>query len=393
MKPLNYVILLLCVLQLAGCQQKEVPADLKEQLDSIAAEMVPQSAESIVDVELMMSGGGVITAKGETDLPAAKSAIIELLEKSGIEYADSITVMPDPAVVDKPWGLITVSVCNIRTRPSHAAEQSTQALMGTPVRILNKRGGWHLVQMPDSYIGWVRNTVVEMTHDEMVAWRGSDRVIYLGHTGVISDSRGETVSDVTFGAILVKNGTRGDKWTVILPDGRTGEVNKSESAIFKTWAESVSIEPQRLISFARLFMGTPYLWGGTSTKGVDCSGYTKLIYYFGGIIMTRDASAQFRYGDEVSIEKPVESLAPGDLLYFGSNNDGKKDITHTGIYMGDTEFIHATAGPGMVIVNSFDSTRTNYSAYLLGILQGARRVTTFTEGKGLERVSQHSWYF
>lgn len=109
--------------------------------------------------------------------------------------------------------------------------------------------------------------------------------------------------------------------------------------------------------------------------------------------MTRDASAQFRYGDEVSIEKPLESLVPGDLLYFGSDKDGKKNITHTGMYTGDTEFIHATAGPGMVIVNSFDSTRTNYSAYLLEILQGARRVTTFTEGKGLERVSQHSWYF
>jgi cell wall-associated NlpC family hydrolase len=210
---------------------------------------------------------------------------------------------------------------------------------------------------------------------------------------VITDSRGETVSDVSFGAILVKNGTRGDKWTVVLPDGRTGEVKKSEAAELRNWAESVDIEPQRLIRFARSFMGTPYLWGGTSTKGVDCSGYTKMIYYYGGVIMTRDASAQFRYGDEVSIEKPWESLAPGDLLYFGSIRDGRKNITHTGMYIGDTEFIHATAGPGMVIINSFDSTRTNYSAYLLEILQGARRVTTFTEGKGLERVSQHNWYF
>jgi hypothetical protein len=392
MKPLNYLVLLLCIFQLAGCQQKEVPAELQEQLDCIAAEMVPQSAESIVDIDLVMSDGGVITAKGETDLPAAKSAIIEMLEKAGVEYADSITVMPDPAVVDKPWGLIPASVCNIRSRPAHAAEQSTQALMGTPVRILNKRGGWHLVRMPDSYIGWVRNTVVELTDDEMASWKASDRVIYLGHTGVITDSRGETVSDVTFGAILVKNGTRGDKWAVILPDGRTGELLKSETADLRAWAESAVIEPQGLIRFARSFMGTPYLWGGTSTKGVDCSGFTKMIYYYGGVIMTRDASSQFRYGEEVSIEEPLASLAPGDLLYFGSEQDGKKNITHTGMYIGDTEFIHAS-GSGMVIINSFDSTRTNYSAYLLEILQGARRVTTFTQGKGLERVSQHSWYF
>jgi SH3-like domain-containing protein len=392
MKQLSYLIFLVCVIQLAGCQVKEVPAGLQEQLDSIAAVMVPQHAEALCDINMVMGEGGTIIVKGETNLPQAKEEILAMLGRSGYSYTDSITVLPDPAVVEKPWGLVSVSVCNIRTRPSHAAEMATQALMGTPVKILNKRRGWHLVQMPDSYIGWVRNTVIELTDDEMAAWKGSDRVIYLGHTGVITDSRGETVSDVTFGAIMFTNGTRGDKWTVVLPDGRSGEVKKSEAAELKTWAESADIEPQMLISFARSFMGTPYLWGGTSTKGVDCSGYTKTIYYYGGVIMTRDASSQFRYGDEVSIEKPLESLAPGDLLYFGSDRDGRINITHTGMFIGDTEFIHAS-GSGMVIINSFDSTRTNYSANLLQILQGARRVTTFTEGKGLERVSQHSWYF
>jgi hypothetical protein len=390
MKPLKYLVILLCVFQLAGCQQKEVPAGLQEQLDSIAAVMVPQSAESIVDVALVMSDGGVVTAKGETDLPAARNAIIEMLENSGIEYADSITVMPDPAVVEKPWGLVTVSVCNIRTRPSHAAEQSTQALMGTPVRILNKRGGWYLVQTPDSYTGWTDNDLAELSDVELTAWKESDRLIYTGHTGVVSAAGGETVSDIVFGDIVVSNGSRGDSWTVVLPDGRMGEIKKKESADFRAWAEGTGIEPQGLIRFARSFMGAPYLWGGTSTKGVDCSGFTKMIYYFGGVILTRDASGQFRYGDEVSIENPLATLAPGDLLYFGRVRDGKPGITHTGMYIGDTEFIHSS---GMVKINSFDPTRTNYSAYLLEILQGARRVTTFTEGKGLERVSQHSWYF
>lgn len=393
MKPLNCPLLIVSLILLAGCQKKEVPAELKERLDSIASAMVPQHAESVCDVSLILSENGVLTVKGETDLPEAKSAIIEMLDASGRVYADSITVMPDPVVVDKPWGLISVSVCNIRSRPAHSAEMATQALMGTPVKILDKRGGWHLVQMPDSYIGWVRNTIIELTDDEMIAWRGSERVIFLGHTGVITDIQGETVSDITFGAILVIKGSRGDRWAVILPDGRTGEVKKSEAADLEVWASRVDIEPQRLIRFAKSFMGTPYLWGGTSTKGVDCSGYTKNIYYFGGVIMTRDASGQFRYGDEVSIENPNKSLAPGDLLYFGSERDGRKNITHTGLYIGDNEFIHATAGPGMVIVSSFDSARTNYSSNLLESLQGARRVTGFTEGKGLQRVAQHSWYF
>lgn len=390
MKPLNYLVLSLILFQLAGCQKKEVPAELTEQLDSVAAVMVPQHAESICDVSLSMSDGGIIIAKGETNLPEAKNAVAELLEKSGRAWADSIRVLPDPAVVEKPWGLITVSVCNIRTKPSHAAEMATQALMGTPVKILDKRGGWLLVQTPDSYTGWTDDPAAELSDEEMAAWKGSDRLIYLGHTGVITDSSGETVSDIVFGVILVKTGARGDYWTVALPDGRTGEVRRQETDDFRKWAESATIEPQKLIRFARTFMGSPYLWGGTSTKGVDCSGFTKTIYYYGGVIMTRDASGQFRYGEEVSIDKPLETLAPGDLLYFGRVRDGKKRITHTGMYIGDTEFMHSS---GMVKINSFDSTRTNYSAYLLEILQGARRVTSFTAGKGLERVSRHTWYF
>jgi hypothetical protein len=390
MKPLNYLVLLLTLILLAGCQKKEVPGELKEQLDSIASAMVPQHAESICDVSLVLSENGVLTVKGETDLPGAKSAIIEMLDASGHNYADSIIVLPDPSVVEKPWGLIAVSVCNIRTKPAHSAEMATQGLLGTPVKILNKRGGWFLIQTPDSYIGWTDDPVAELSDEELALWKSSERLIYLGHTGIITDSRGETVSDAVFGIILVKTGERGVNWSVVLPDGRAGEVRKNETEDFRKWAESASIEPQRLISFARLFMGSPYLWGGTSTKGVDCSGYTKTIYYYGGVIMTRDASGQFRYGDEVSIENPCESLAPGDLLYFGRERDGKVRITHTGMYIGDTEFIHSSR---LVRINSFDSTRTNYSAYLLEILQGARRVTGFTEGKGLQRVAQHSWYF
>jgi hypothetical protein len=390
MKPLNYLILLIIVIQLAGCNKKEVPSDLKERLDSIAAVMVPQHAESLCDVSLVMSEGGILTARGETDMPGAKKAIIEMLDKSGYTYADSITVLPDAAVVDKPWGLVSVSVCNIRTKPSHAAEMATQALMGTPVKILNKRGGWLLLQTPDSYIGWTDDPVTELSDEELEAWKKGDRLIYMGHTGVITGSKGETVSDAVFGVIVVRTGERGGNWTVLLPDGRSGEVKKQESADFGKWAESATIEPERLITFARLFMGTPYLWGGTSAKGVDCSGFTKTIYYYGGVILTRDASGQFRYGEEVNIEKPCETLAPGDLLYFGRERDGKKRITHTGMYIGDTEFIHSSR---LVKINSFDSTRTNYSSYLLEILQGARRVTGFTTGKGLERVSQHPWYF
>jgi len=390
MKSINYLILLLCVIKLAGCQKKAVPADLQEQLDSIAAVMVPQHAEALCDVNMVMGEGGSIIVKGETNLPRAKEEILALLGRSGYNYTDSITLLPDPAVVEKPWGLVTVSVCNVRTKPSHAAEMATQALMGTPVKILNKRGGWLMVQTPDSYIGWTDDPLVELSDSGLVAWKNSVRLIYMKNTGVITDAQGGTVSDAVFGDILGKTGEQRDLFSVMLPDGREGFVKKSDVTDFRMWADKAEPDPEKMIEFARTFLGTPYLWGGTSTKGVDCSGFTKTIYYSAGLILTRDASGQFRYGQEISIENGYDSLAQGDLLFFGRVRDGKPRITHTGMYIGDSEFIHSSR---LVKINSFDSARVNYSQYLLEILQGARRIVGVPPGEGFVRVSQHSWYF
>lgn len=390
MKSLKYLIIILCTVQITGCQNKEVPSDLQTQLDSIAAAMVPQHAEALCDLSLVMNKGKNITVRGETNLPEAKDKILELLTRSGYTYIDSITVLPDTSVVKKPWGLVSVSVCNIRTKPAHKAEMATQALMGTPVKILNKKGDWLLVQTPDSYLGWTDDPVEEISDGELDKWKNSDRIIYLKYTGVISDSRGQVVSDIVFGVILQKTGEQKNIYNVLLPDGREGEINKADATDFRSWAASVTPDAGKMTEFARSFLGTPYLWGGTSTKGIDCSGFTKTIYYSAGLILTRDASGQYRYGTEINIEHGCDSLAPGDLLYFGRDRDGIVRITHTGMYIGDTEFIHSSR---LVRINSFDSTRVNYSKYLLDILQGARRIIGLTPGKGFERISENNWYF
>jgi gamma-D-glutamyl-L-lysine dipeptidyl-peptidase len=391
MRFLKYLVIALSVLQITGCKNREVPSDLKNKVDSLSAAMVPQPMESLCDLSLTMSEGGVITVMGKTNLPEARDKVIGLLERSGYKYKDSIAVLPDTSVIKKPWGLVTVSVCNMRTEPSNGAEMATQPLMGTPVKILDRDGGWLFVQTPDSYLGWTGDdAIAELSDDEMIAWKGSDRVIFLENTGVITDSNDQTVSDIVFGCVLKKTGEQKDFYMVVLPDGREGRIRKNEASDFSIWAEKTEPRADLMVAFARTMMGTPYLWGGTSTKGVDCSGFTKTVYLTGGVILARDASSQYRYGIERSIDNGCDSLATGDLLFFGRIQDGKKRITHTGMYIGDTEFIHSS---GMVRINSLDSTRVNYSRYRATTLLGARRIIGATPGKGIERVSHHCWYF
>jgi len=391
MRFLKYLVIALSVLQLTGCKNREVPLELKSQIDSLSAAMVPQRLESLCDLSLTMSEGGVITVTGKTNLPEARDKVIDLLERSGYKYKDSIAVLPDTSVIKKPWGLVTISVCNMRTEPSNGAEMATQPLMGTPVKILDRDGGWLFVQTPDSYLGWTGDdAITELSDNEMIAWKGSDRVIFLENTGVITDSYNQTVSDIVLGCVLKKTGEEKEFYKVVLPDGREGRIRKNDASDFRVWAEKAEPQADLMVAFARTMMGTPYLWGGTSTKAVDCSGFTKTIYLTGGLILARDASSQYRYGIERSIDNGCDSLAAGDLLFFGRIQDGKKRITHTGMYIGDTEFIHSS---GMVRINSLDSTRVNYSRYRATTLLGARRIIGATPGKGIERVSHHCWYF
>ena len=390
MKYLIRSLILIFILQ--GCKPAEVPDKLQADIDSIVYRFIPDKREAVCDINLEMTDNNLLI-KGETSISDVKTGIMNYLDRTGIEYIDSLKVLPDKSEILKPWGIVSVVVSNIKKEPSHSSELVSQAIMGTPVRILKKSGSWLLVQTPDHYIGWVSDSgISEKTESEFSEWKKSDRIIFTAKAGeVLTDDNGsDVVSDAVAGIIVIKKGERGSYFIVELPDGRKGMINKKDGMDFGNWYSEVQPEAEKLITFARSMTGTSYLWGGTSTKMADCSGFVKTIYFTGGIILARDASQQFLYGKEVDISTSFDALQPGDLLFFGSVNDkGQKRITHTALYTGNTEFIHSS---GMVKINSLDSTRTNYSSYLVKILMGARRVIGSETGKGIEHISKHSWY-
>jgi len=128
---------------------------LANEIQTIQKQLVPDKRTAILEISLKDTINRIITVKGETSLPEAKNRILQLLSEKKIQCTDSIRVLPDASLGDKTWGLAALSVSNMRAKPDDAAELVSQALMGTPMKVLDYLEGWYKVQTPENYIGWM----------------------------------------------------------------------------------------------------------------------------------------------------------------------------------------------------------------------------------------------
>ena len=303
---------------------------------------------------------------GRTNLFGAKSFLLDRLKTEKVAIVDQIKTLPEPELEDKVYGLVEVSVCNIRYSPKHAGELASQALMGTPVRILEKENnGWLLIQTPDQYISWVdRGAITMMSKEGIDRWKAIPKVIYTYSYGSAysePDQESVIVSDLVAGCMMELVAEKGDFYQVLFADQRKGFVPKKESNVYNEWLSKTSASEESLIQTSKRLMGVPYLWGGTSFKGVDCSGFTKTVYFLNGIVLPRDASQQVMIGDTIDKTGNWNELKPGDLLFFGEKReDGSERVIHVAMWLGNGEFIHAS---DKVRVNSMIATASNYDDY------------------------------
>ncbi len=376
-----------------ACHSNESAQKEAEQISkAIGNQFVPDSREDIYQIHFKESGSSFIVS-GETTCPEAKQALLSQLSKSSKTIVDSIKLLPDNALGTRNWGLVNISVCNIRTNPSHSAEMATQAILGTPVRVIKRSGGWLLIQTPDRYIGWVDDDALVLKDSVgMAAWRSEDRIIYLPLIGAaFSPDTSEPVTDLVAGSILklaevTKNGD-----ILEIPDGRKLVIPVGDGMDFEQWKNSAGPSPSALSNCAKTMMGRPYLWGGTSTKGIDCSGFVKTVYFLNGIILARDASLQFLHGVFTDPLSGYEKLKEGDLIFFGrkADNEHPAKATHVGFYLGNGEYIHSS---GLVRVNSFNPDQKNYSKPRADAWLGGRTILGSEGSKGIVRVKDHPWY-
>ncbi len=368
---------------------------IDEIIQSIKQTAAPDARTRIFAITYSMRGQDIILLGETTEYEAKTELIKQVSAVTSAQVVDSIRLLPAAELGSKKFGVVRLSVANIRSKPEHSAELATQALLGTPVKVLDKKGGWYRIQTPDEYISWVDDDGIELMDAEMVqSWNEKKKLIITKtytHCYESKSSEGRIVSDLTSGCIMALVGEDGDYFLVSYPDGRAGYVLKSESAPFDEYMSRVELHGESILSIAYRFMGVPYLWGGTSPKGLDCSGFTKTVYFLHGMILQRDASQQVYTGIPVDISSGFEKLEKGDLLYFGSINKttGKERITHTAIYIGESDFIHAA---GSVRINSLDPSKPHYSEYRRSTLMYARRFLGATEREGVGFISKSRYY-
>lgn len=276
----------------------------------------------------------------------------------------------------KVKGVVSLSVCNVHKRKDSSSELVTQALQGMPVDII-KFDIWYKVKLGDGYIGWVHPlAIVNLNEDEFILWAQAPKIIILKHYGFsyeVPDINSQCVSDIVSGNRFKVISDKGDFYEVSYPNGKTAYIEKDMAMLESEWLDMFNNKTNGVLNIAFSLYGIPYLWGGTSSKGVDCSGFVKLCFSLCNIDLPRDAYQQSSIGKVVNIDMGLDALSPCDLLFFGERgSDSVEDkIDHVAIYVGNGKYIHSQ---GYVHVNSLLEADVDYDLYNKKRLLLAKRV-------------------
>ena len=240
----------------------------------------------------------------------------------------------------EPQGVVLNNVVNLFSQPDTGVDVVTQAIVGTSLAIEKSTDGWHYVRLPDTYHGWIEARHVRQYTPDEPPYASAGQVAEIQELLAFLHHRPDSTAlapalQVTIGARLEVAEEHEERVRVVLPDG---------SALWMRWNDVVISEAdsprprgtvQQVLETAKRFLGLPYMWGGTTPLGIDCSGFVQLAYYLHGVSLLRDSSIQYTQPGLLPVER--DELEAGDLVFFG-----RQAITHVGLVLGDGKFIHAT---------------------------------------------------
>jgi cell wall-associated NlpC family hydrolase len=272
--------------------------------------------------------------------------------------------------------VVSVGIADVRRDPDSASELVTQALMNVSALAEKISGAWTRAILSD-YVGWIRSDELAEPIVKGFCKVGEScgtpldlvAVVTEIHTPLYNHADGNEQLDTTYlsTTLPLLDTTHPQRVQVALP-GESAAWVAREDVDIRQMKDRYPLQPiSTVTSYARAFQDVPYLWGGTSREGIDCSAFVQLCYRMAGHMLPRDADQQH---DALAQRVEREEMQEGDLIFFG-----EESIIHVALALNSKEYIHAEGvSYGRVVINSFEPIDAHYNARLATIFWAIKRV-------------------
>ncbi len=250
---------------------------------------------------------------------------------------------------------ISAPVVDMREQPTMESKIVSQALFAEEVQVKEEADQWVYITTPDGYEGWIEsNALVTLsdTYPQSSACLQTSRLA--AHLYGVKDTEYGPILTLPYGSKLQVLDDNDARWIqVALPNGKEAYIQRGDVT-----PESAITHKSELVDLSQRFLGLPYTWGGRSSFGYDCSGFIQMLYGQMGVNLERDSKQQVI--DERFKTIPVEELEIGDLVFFGKS---EQRIMHVGLYIGQGQFIHATARENLPYIRISHLTDLQWSGH------------------------------
>jgi hypothetical protein len=303
--------------------------------------------------------GDQLILTGEAFFSQPLKGLERRLKRAGYDYeiVDRISYLPEDFPQDKRYAIVTASAVMGRYKPVEVKEEGTEMLYGEPVRLIRDSGPYYQVQSTTGYLGYVPKASLRPV--DLSEWNQ----YHLGKQAVFGRNvELENGQSIRMGTRLpyLEDGT------LLLADGQKLTLSEANYRIVNPALNPIR---KQIIESGKQYLGLPYVWGGRSADGVDCSGFVMQSFLLNDIYLPRDTDEMANVGRIIGLPGWTDALLPGDLLFFTGY---RRLVTHVAIYMGDDRVIHSL-GKG-VQIESLNPEHPEYSKRLTETFIFAKRI-------------------